>query len=138
MAVAIRLRRFSPPAISRLITGFAAAPTSTMDRRRRSCYMLRRLGLSVRAAEAVELLLGLLFGVAVALLKFADELILLAGDHREIVVRKFAPFCLHSALELLPIAFYLIPIHDRPPFGRFFGARQIRLPSETKQIACPR
>src|SRR5262249_1993618 len=45
------------------------------------------------------------------LLDLADQLFLLAGDHREIVVRELAPLLLDLAAELLPVALHLIAIH---------------------------
>jgi hypothetical protein len=54
----------------------------------------------------------LVFGVAITLLKAPFELILLAGDDIEIIIGQLAPLLFHFALDLLPISFDPVPIHD--------------------------
>src|ERR1043165_9448935 len=60
---------------------------------------------------AIDLLLRLVLGDAVALLDAADELVLLAVDDGDVVLGQLAPLLLDLAGELLPIAFDTIPIH---------------------------
>src|SRR5512135_1445263 len=61
-------------------------------------------------AEVLDLALGLLLGVAVALLDLADELVPVAGDLGQLVIRQLAPFRLDLALDLLPVALDLVPV----------------------------
>src|SRR6185369_7893139 len=56
-----------------------------------------------RVSKAVDLLLGLVLGNAVLFLDLADELITLASDPVEVVVRELAPLFFHLPLHLLPI-----------------------------------
>ena len=64
------------------------------------------------------LLLGLVLRDAVGLLDLARQLIVLSGNHVEVIVGEFAPLCFHLALELLPVALDDIPVHNKPPpFG---------------------
>src|SRR5690349_17269114 len=84
------------------------------------------------AIPIVHFLCRLIFRIAVPLLQAAFELILLAVDDIEIVIRELAPLLLDLALDLLPVTFDTIPIHGAPPrvrvrinredFGRFRGA----------------
>jgi hypothetical protein len=53
--------------------------------------------------------------VAISLLDFALELILLAIDYVEIIIREFAPFLFDLAFHLLPASFNAIPIHSGSP-----------------------
>src|SRR5215468_6768209 len=69
----------------------------------------------------VDFALGLVPGVAVALLQTAGELSALALDDIQIVVGELAPFLLHLALELLPIAFDTIPVHASSPISLEFA-----------------
>ena len=59
----------------------------------------------------VDCALGLLFVVAIALLEDAEQFDALAVHDIDIVVGELAPLLLSLALELLPVAFNLIPIH---------------------------
>src|SRR5262249_52739512 len=68
------------------------------------------------ADPAVDLLLGLVFGDAVALLDLADQLDAASFDCGEIVVSELAPLLLDLAAQLLPITFDTVPVHDRAPF----------------------
>src|SRR3990167_6431820 len=61
--------------------------------------------------KVLDLLLGFVLRDAVGFLDLAHQLIALAGDNVEVVVGKLAPLRLHLALELLPVAFYDIPVH---------------------------
>src|ERR1700722_5872590 len=65
----------------------------------------------VRFHPLVRLLLGVFFGYAVTFLKLADKNVTLAVDHLQIVIGKFAPLLLGSALHLFPFSGHLICIH---------------------------
>ena len=54
----------------------------------------------------IHFLLGTVLGVAVALLKFSFELVLLASDDIKIIVGQFSPLLLHLAFDLFPISFH--------------------------------
>jgi hypothetical protein len=56
-------------------------------------------------------LANLVFGKAIALLDFAFELVAMARDNVEIVVRQAAPLLLDLPFDLLPVSFNAIPIH---------------------------
>src|SRR6185503_8741251 len=75
-------------------------------------------------APLIDLLLGLILRDAVALLHFSYELVALAGNDVQHVVREFPPLLLRLALQLLPVTFYAIPIH-----GCFSLRLSISLPS---------
>src|SRR5436190_15825511 len=60
---------------------------------------------------AIDLLLRLVLGDAIALLDAADELVLLAVDDGKIVLGQLAPLLLDLAGDLLPVAFNAIPVH---------------------------
>src|SRR5262249_12465850 len=59
----------------------------------------------------VDLLLGLLLLVAVALLQAAGEFLALAVDDVHVVVSELAPLLTQLAFGLGPVAFDLIPVH---------------------------
>jgi hypothetical protein len=65
------------------------------------------------AKPVVDLSFSFIAGDAVALLQPSCQLLPLAFDDVEIVVRKLAPLLLRLALELFPIAFNGILIHGR-------------------------
>src|SRR6266699_6444456 len=65
-----------------------------------------------RPEPSLDVLLGLILGKAVAFLNLALELFLPPIDYVEVVVGEPAPLLLDSALELLPVPFDLVPIHD--------------------------
>src|SRR5262245_57944603 len=65
--------------------------------------------------EFVQLALGLVLGVAVALLELAGQLVAPAGDGGQVVVGKLAPLLLDLARELLPVPRHPIPVHHVPP-----------------------
>jgi hypothetical protein len=54
----------------------------------------------------------LVLGKAVAFLNLTLKLLLSPIDYIEVIVGEPAPFLLGSALELLPVAFDSIPVHD--------------------------
>lgn len=59
----------------------------------------------------VDVFLGLVLRIAIALLDFALQLLALAIDDIKIVVGEFAPLLLNLALHLFPVTFYAVPIH---------------------------
>jgi hypothetical protein len=59
----------------------------------------------------VGLFLGFFTGHAIALLQAPDKIIAAAGHILQIVVGQFSPLFPNVSLELLPFAFYLVPIH---------------------------
>src|SRR5690606_29899005 len=61
----------------------------------------------------VEAALRLVAAVAVALLDAADELVVVALGHREVVVGELAPLLLDGAPERLPVALQNVPVHER-------------------------
>src|SRR5947209_15115682 len=65
----------------------------------------------VRALPIGKVVLGLFTRVPIAFLKFAEELVLFAGDRIPIVVSQFAPLLAHFSLHLFPIAFNAVPVH---------------------------
>src|SRR5215468_9134944 len=65
--------------------------------------------------EGAHLAFGLVAREAVLLLDLAHELVALAVDDVELVVRQLAPLFFDLALELLPVAFDAIPIHCETP-----------------------
>src|SRR5579864_1617997 len=66
----------------------------------------------LRAHPFVNLLLGFFSSDSVALLDAAHKLILLAGNPLEVAISELAPLFAGLALELFPVAFYSVPIHD--------------------------
>jgi hypothetical protein len=54
---------------------------------------------ALTAIPVIDLLAGLVLVVAVALLKFSLQLLLLAGDDVEIIVRELAPLLLDLAVN---------------------------------------
>src|SRR5262245_3951280 len=77
-----------------------AAFTHTLDRR-----------LVNRVQPAVDCALGLVPGVAVALLQAAGEFLAPALNNVQVIVGELAPLLLGLAFELLPVSFDAIPIH---------------------------
>src|SRR5438477_2834546 len=62
----------------------------------------------------VGLPFGFFFANAVPLLKLADQLVPLASNQLQIVIRKFSPLLLHGTLQLFPFPFKLIRVHIFP------------------------
>ncbi len=52
-----------------------------------------------------QLLFGLVFGDALALLNLAQQLVSFASNHVQVIIRKLAPLLFDFALELRPVAF---------------------------------
>ena len=67
------------------------------------------------AAPFVDLALGFLFRDAIALLDFSGENLLVAFHLLQVVIGEFAPLMLQLAFELLPVARYLISVHESSP-----------------------
>src|SRR5437868_15413242 len=59
-----------------------------------------------------DLALGLVLRNAVLLLNLADQLIATPLDHVEVAVSELAPLFLRLPLELFPVPFNAIPIHN--------------------------
>jgi hypothetical protein len=59
----------------------------------------------------VNIASGAVFLVAVALLNFPFQLVALAGDLVEIIVRELSPLLLDLPLHLLPVSFNPVPVH---------------------------
>ena len=59
----------------------------------------------------VDVFLGLVLRIAIALLDLAFQLLALAIDDVKVIVSEFAPLLLDLALHLLPVTFYAVPIH---------------------------
>src|SRR5205823_3294169 len=70
---------------------------------------------SQRVDEVVHFLLGRVLLVPVALLEFAHELVLLAGDRRPVIVGELAPLGAELAGKLIPLTPELVPIHRDAP-----------------------
>src|SRR5262249_28356089 len=66
----------------------------------------------MRSLEVPDFVLGFVAGNPVACLDRPDELIAPAGDDVELVVGQLAPGFLDLPLELLPVAFHGIPVHQ--------------------------
>src|SRR5437588_68539 len=64
-----------------------------------------------RLQPVVNLPLGFVLGIAVALLQPSRQLLALALDDAEVIAGELAPFLLNLAFELGPIAFDPVPIH---------------------------
>ena len=64
-----------------------------------------------RRKPRIDILAGLVLGIAVSPLERAFELITFAVDCADVVVRQLAPFLLDLALHLLPITFHSVPVH---------------------------
>ena len=65
--------------------------------------------------ELANLRFGFILRDAVSRLNHADQLVALAGDFGQFVVGDLAPHLSGFAAHLLPIAFYLIPVHSCVP-----------------------
>jgi hypothetical protein len=51
-------------------------------------------------------------GVTVFFLQFADQLVFLAGDFVNFVIRDIAPLLTDLSFELLPLTLHRVPIHN--------------------------
>src|SRR5579885_1571414 len=65
--------------------------------------------------ERTDLALGFVLGDAIAFLDRASQLVTLAFDAVQVIVRELAALLLHFALELLPVALHSVPVHCSSP-----------------------
>jgi hypothetical protein len=65
----------------------------------------------VGLVPVVYILLGLVLGVAVALLDSSLKLLTLAVNNGQVVIGELAPLLLDLTLHVLPVSFNAIPIH---------------------------
>src|SRR5207249_3599023 len=82
--------------------------------------------------EVIDLLLGTILLVAVALLELAHQLVLLAADERPVVVGQFAPLRLQLPRKLIPLALEHIPVHNAPPSCRYVMVTPLVIPEVTQ------
>src|SRR6476659_6506955 len=68
-----------------------------------------------RVQPGIDVLLGFILGIAVALLQAACELRALAFDDVKVIVGQLAPFLAHLTLEGLPITLNTVPVHAPLP-----------------------
>src|SRR5262245_49121190 len=66
-----------------------------------------------RSGPVVDLAAGLVLADAVVLLHVPDQLVALARDAIDVIVGQLAPLLLGLALELAPIAFNAVPVHQK-------------------------
>jgi hypothetical protein len=76
------------------------------------------LVVSYGSSELVGLPFGFLFGHAILAHQFTYEVFLSTLDLVPLIVGEIIPFFFKLALELMPVAFYLIPVHADSPFLR--------------------
>ncbi len=62
-------------------------------------------------AEGIDLLLGLVFCIAVALLQLARQFLALSFDDVDVIVGQLAPLLLHFAFDLFPVPLHSVPVH---------------------------
>ncbi len=79
-------------------------------------------------------LLGFFLGHAVAILKFSSQCFFFAGNHFKVVIGKFSPLLLCSALQLLPFSSHLFSIHK--DFYSFFWRANKAQPGYFEQSVC--
>src|SRR5579872_189388 len=77
------------------------------------CFPVSRMQ---RIYELIGLFFRGLFREPVMLLKFSNELLALAVNHVNVVIRELAPLFLDLAFYLFPFSFNLVPVHDVPPW----------------------
>src|SRR5690606_12114710 len=73
---------------------------------------------STIAAKVIDISARLFARLAVGLLDLADELVALSLDLLEVVVCEAAPALARLALDLLPVSFDLVPVHQAFSCGR--------------------
>src|SRR5437868_15509221 len=81
----------------------------------------------------LDLALCLVLRDAVTLLDPANELVLLAVDQCQIVVRQLTPLLLHFTGDLFPVAFNAIPIHGALLSGP--GCERLQCPKQRRGVA---
>src|SRR5262245_31982338 len=79
---------------------------------RRTAVLLVRAGI---LEEGVHLALDVFLRVPIALLDLATKLIEPAVDGHQVVVRELTPLRLDLALQLCPLAFECVLVHDVSP-----------------------
>src|ERR1700681_3917213 len=101
-----------------------------MDRKSEGATALVEMNLECKVVSpllsvipVVDILLRLVLRNAIAFLDFSFELIALALDLIELVVRELASLLFHFSLHLLPIAFHAIPIHMISPSSGVLAQR---------------
>src|SRR4029079_8905625 len=67
---------------------------------------------ALRSIPIVNVLARLILSDTVSLLDFAFELIAFAIDGSEVIIGELAPLLLDGALNLLPVSFDTVPVHD--------------------------
>src|SRR5258706_11261759 len=81
-----------------------------------------RRAFALDVLQSVRPLVSLLFRFrlrdSVSLLNLSDQMILLASQSLNVIVREVAPALAGRSCKLFPLAFDLIPIHIRCPFAR--------------------
>src|SRR5690606_17262081 len=75
----------------------------------------RNMTLVQAAGPVIDLALGLIPTLAVALLDASDQLVALAGDDFQIVIRQLAPPLADLAHHLFPVSLDAIPVHRLSP-----------------------
>jgi hypothetical protein len=78
----------------------------------------------VSALEVRDLTFDFVDRLAVLLPDLADELVTLSGDDVDLVVRQFSPPLTDFSLQLLPVSFDRVRIHDLLPRQRLGGQRR--------------
>jgi hypothetical protein len=63
-------------------------------------------------------------------LNFANELLAFSIDDVQIIIRELSPLFFGLSFVLIPLSFYLVPVHDSPL--EICPARRTRLTSERK------
>src|ERR1039457_7256170 len=111
--------------------GSHAATSSVSALRRTTAWAMRgRLGFGLSLQPLVRLLLRRFFLDAVTLLQAPHKLVLAPGHEFQVVVGEFAPLLPDRAMHLLPLAFYLIPVHDVLLY-RWISTYPSRVPQST-------
>ncbi len=64
------------------------------------------------SAPFIDFPFRLFLAIAVGSLQGADQLILVSCNLRQLVVGQFAPLFTDLSFESIPIAYYLVPVHD--------------------------
>lgn len=74
--------------------------------------VVRRLEILIAFLKALDLLFDFILGDAIGFLNLAGQYVAIAGNDIEVIICELAPARGNQAFELLPIAFYNIPIQD--------------------------
>src|SRR6185312_3417544 len=76
---------------------------------------------ALATVPVLYVLTDLIFRYSVALLNFAFQLILTTLDGIQIIVREFAPLFFDLSLDLLPVSFNTVPVHDLAPLSSWLA-----------------